>query len=59
MEPERWLEDESELPPLAKELPGYHHLLTFSEGPRMCLGKGFAVTEIKVSAPKRLSIMYN
>jgi cytochrome P450 len=45
--PERWLNDLQGVPAGAKELPGYHHILTFSEGPRMCLGKGFAVTEIK------------
>ena len=32
------------------EIQGYKHLLTFINGPRMCLGKNFAVTEIKVSS---------
>lgn len=46
--PERWLENESGLTPKAKEIPGYHHLLTFIDGPRICLGKLFAVAEFKV-----------
>ncbi|KAJ7164471.1 cytochrome P450 [Mycena filopes] len=41
-EPERWftLKDD---PVRAKELAGHHHLLTFLDGPRTCLGKGFAL----------------
>jgi len=31
----------------AREIQGYHHLLTFVDGPRMCLGRGFAVAEFK------------
>jgi cytochrome P450 len=46
--PERWLDGEAGLPQLAKEMQGFHHLLTFIDGPRTCLGKTFAVTEIKV-----------
>ena len=46
--PERWLDNESGLPRMAKELQGFHHLFTFIDGPRTCLGKTFAVTEIKV-----------
>jgi len=30
------------------EIPGYKHMLTFGYGPRMCLGRNFALTEIKV-----------
>ncbi|KAI5117517.1 hypothetical protein M0805_009525 [Coniferiporia weirii] len=45
--PERWLDGEAGLTPKAKELQGYHHLLTFIDGPRTCLGRGFAVTEFK------------
>lgn len=47
--PERWLDDESGVPEKAKEVQGYHHLLTFVDGPRTCLGKGFALAEFKVS----------
>lgn len=45
--PERWLE-EGGVPKLAQEIKGYRHLLTFWDGPRMCLGRGFALTEFKV-----------
>ncbi|KAJ7803784.1 cytochrome P450 [Mycena olivaceomarginata] len=36
--PERWL-DGKEVPPAAKEYPGYHHTMIFSDGPRTCLGR--------------------
>ena len=45
--PERWLVPGG-VPQRAKEFPGFHHTLTFLEGPRMCLGRGFALIEIKV-----------
>lgn len=45
--PERWL-DEDKLSERAKEIQGFSHLLTFVEGARTCLGKGFAVAEFKV-----------
>ena len=45
--PERWL-DENGLSMKAKELPGYHHVLSFVDGARMCLGKTFAIAEFKV-----------
>ncbi|KAI6133763.1 cytochrome P450 [Pisolithus croceorrhizus] len=44
--PERWLE-EGGIPKKAQEVQGYRHLLTFVDGPRSCLGKGFAVAEFK------------
>jgi cytochrome P450 len=44
--PERWLTECSL--DSAKEIQGHHHLLTFSDGPRTCLGKGFALAELKV-----------
>jgi cytochrome P450 len=31
-----------------QEISGHRHLLTFADGPRACLGKGFALAEIKV-----------
>ncbi|TFY61456.1 hypothetical protein EVG20_g7054 [Dentipellis fragilis] len=51
--PERWLAVEGEggaagvdgVP--AHEVSGYRHLLTFIDGPRICLGRGFAVAEFK------------
>ena len=33
----------------AAEIHGYRHLLTFSNGPRTCLGRNFALVEFKVS----------
>ncbi|KAJ7189265.1 cytochrome P450 [Mycena filopes] len=42
--PERWLED---ITGQAKELQGHRHLLTFHDGPRICLGKAFALAEMK------------
>jgi len=45
--PERWLNEKAGLTETAKNMQGYHHLLTFIDGPRTCLGKAFAVTEIK------------
>ena len=47
--PERWLNDKAGLPPKAKDIQGYRHILSFSDGQRMCLGKVFASTEMKVS----------
>lgn len=34
----------------AKEIQGHRHLVTFLEGPRVCLGKQFALAEFKVCA---------
>ncbi|KAF8548313.1 cytochrome P450 [Imleria badia] len=48
--PSRWLEDDdghNGIPTKAREVQGHRHLLTFSDGPRNCLGKNFAVTEFK------------
>ncbi|KAG9309787.1 cytochrome P450 [Chiua virens] len=45
--PERWLEEDG-IPARAKEIQGYRHLLTFIDGPRTCLGKGFAIAEFKI-----------
>ncbi|KAF8183867.1 hypothetical protein K438DRAFT_1488099, partial [Mycena galopus ATCC 62051] len=42
--PERWLNDQDVLAP-AKEYSGYHHTMIFSDGPRTCLGKSFALAE--------------
>ncbi|KAF7354641.1 Cytochrome P450 4F12 [Mycena sanguinolenta] len=42
--PERWFRD---IPLATRELQGYRHLLTFHDGPRTCLGKGFALAEFK------------
>ncbi|KAG6849383.1 hypothetical protein H0H93_008938 [Arthromyces matolae] len=45
-EPERWLDD-ADIP--AKQLQGHRHILTFSDGPRICLGRNFALTEFKAA----------
>ncbi|KZT22698.1 cytochrome P450 [Neolentinus lepideus HHB14362 ss-1] len=44
--PERWL-DEAGLPKKVTEIQGHRHLLTFIDGPRKCIGRGFALAEIK------------
>ncbi|EIW82167.1 cytochrome P450 [Coniophora puteana RWD-64-598 SS2] len=49
--PERWLEggDLQAGNVKANELRGHKHLLTFNDGPRTCLGKNFALAELKAS----------
>ncbi|KAM6495423.1 Cytochrome P450 [Amanita muscaria] len=42
--PERWLEEN---PYPSKDFSGYRHLYTFSDGPRICLGRMFALGEFK------------
>ncbi|KIL58929.1 hypothetical protein M378DRAFT_170017 [Amanita muscaria Koide BX008] len=42
--PERWLEEN---PYPSKDFSGYKHLYTFSDGPRICLGRMFALAEFK------------
>ncbi|KAJ6579602.1 cytochrome P450 [Mycena vulgaris] len=44
--PERWFDD---ITVRAKELQGHRHLLSFHDGPRICLGKSFALTELKAA----------
>jgi len=44
--PERWLKEDG-LPKKAQEIQGHRHILTFVDGSRMCLGRGFALTEFK------------
>ncbi|KAJ7140044.1 cytochrome P450 [Mycena crocata] len=44
--PSRWL-DSSADQHRAHEIQGFRHILTFSDGPRMCLGRVFALTEFK------------
>jgi len=43
--PERWLSDDGLSQ--AKEIQGHRHILTFSDGPRICLGKSLALAEFK------------
>ena len=43
--PERWLEANPHVP---KDIHGHRHRMTFSDGPRLCLGRGFALAEFKV-----------
>ena len=49
-EPERWLEPDACAG--ARDIQGYRHILTFSDGPRTCLGKSFALAEFKVRLEK-------
>ncbi|KAJ7165920.1 cytochrome P450 [Mycena filopes] len=42
--PERWIGD---ITVPAKDFLGHRHLLTFHDGPRICLGKSFALAEFK------------
>ncbi|KAH8823549.1 cytochrome P450 [Flagelloscypha sp. PMI_526] len=44
--PSRWLQIENKDLPV-NDISGYRHLLTFSDGPRTCLGKTFALAEFK------------
>ncbi|KAJ6489013.1 cytochrome P450 [Mycena sanguinolenta] len=46
--PARWLDETDGIDKQrAQEIQGYRHLLTFSDGARICLGKTFAVVEFK------------
>ncbi|KAH8797985.1 cytochrome P450 [Flagelloscypha sp. PMI_526] len=46
--PSRWLST-SNVSSQLSEFMGHRHLLTFSDGPRMCLGKNFALAEFKAA----------
>ena len=43
--PERWLD--GELSEGARSIQGHHHVLSFSDGPRFCLGRQFALANFK------------
>lgn len=45
--PERWLSSDG-IPKAAQEIQGHRHILTFADGPRICLGRHFALAEFKV-----------
>lgn len=45
--PERWI-DEGGIQGNAKDIQGHRHLLSFADGPKMCLGKTFALATFKV-----------
>lgn len=47
--PGRWLVEDG-LPKKAQEIQGHRHLLTFVDGPCICLGRGFALAEFKMRA---------
>jgi len=50
-DPGRWLVSDGESKSAMgrmEEVKGYKHLLTFAHGPRMCLGKNFALLAVKV-----------
>jgi cytochrome P450 len=51
--PDRWLTEEG-ISGKAKEVQGHRHLLTFVDGPKTCLGKDFAIIELKVIAATHL-----
>lgn len=57
--PTRWLSPEGGLPDQVKDIHGYSHLLTFVDGPRMCLGKQFAILEFKVSSLCMVFVRYD
>ncbi|KAG9309799.1 cytochrome P450 [Chiua virens] len=44
--PSRWIHQDG-ISQKAQQLQGQRHLLTFADGPRTCLGKGFALAEFK------------
>ncbi|KAI5994730.1 cytochrome P450 [Pisolithus albus] len=45
--PERWIERDG-IAKKAQEVQGHRHLLSFGDGPRMCIGKGIALAMFKV-----------
>jgi cytochrome P450 len=47
--PERWLEKDNDDMEF-NAIQGHRHLLTFVDGPRICLGKNFALAEFKVNS---------
>jgi len=57
--PARWLVyNESESSSGRKEdVQGYGHLLTFAHGPKTCLGKNFAILELKVCLSSLLYVV--
>ena len=48
--PERWLKEKTD----DSGNEGSKHLYTFSDGPRMCIGKVFAIAEMKVCIVNRV-----
>ncbi|KAJ2914160.1 hypothetical protein MD484_g6276, partial [Candolleomyces efflorescens] len=47
--PERWLSPDTSLTDGAKAIQGHHHIMSFSDGPRFCLGRHFALANFKTS----------
>ncbi|EIN09200.1 cytochrome P450 [Punctularia strigosozonata HHB-11173 SS5] len=45
--PERWLEPDG-LPEGARSIRAQGHTLTFGDGPKVCLGRNFALAELKI-----------
>ncbi|PCH41962.1 cytochrome P450 [Wolfiporia cocos MD-104 SS10] len=45
--PERWLEDGA-LPDTVNSIHAPGHLMTFGDGPKICLGRNFAIAEFKI-----------
>ncbi|KAG6852670.1 hypothetical protein C0991_010038 [Blastosporella zonata] len=48
-EPERWLEESADSAGLKQFIQGHRNILTFSDGPRICLGRSFALAEFKAA----------
>ncbi|KAJ2934728.1 hypothetical protein H1R20_g2373, partial [Candolleomyces eurysporus] len=47
--PERWLDPDTTLTGDAKSIQGHHHIMSFSDGARFCLGRHFALANFKTS----------
>ncbi|KAH8797996.1 cytochrome P450 [Flagelloscypha sp. PMI_526] len=47
--PSRWLPTSAPSSTQLSEFMGHRHIMTFSDGPRMCLGKNFALAEFKAA----------
>ncbi|RXW15842.1 hypothetical protein EST38_g10012 [Candolleomyces aberdarensis] len=47
--PERWLDPDTTLMSDAKAIQGHHHIMSFSDGPKFCLGRHFALANFKTS----------
>ena len=53
-DPKRWLDSNHDKRGRWTEIEGYKHLLTFGNGPRKCVGRNFAISEMKVTVSLNL-----